>query len=173
VKDRQGPRALLDDDLRARAHACHQRSKVTRRFHVRDVDQVLRHITGPRPGIDRCASAWLIRRFIDPKARFDFAEEGRVPPQAIAFDMYHGGFGHRGDDCTFETLEKEFRIRNPKANTIGQLIHDADLFDEKVGRYEEFGFDEVLKGWARRGIPNRELLSRGIDLIEALYGSLV
>jgi hypothetical protein len=143
-----------------------------RKLRVRDYQGKI-WVTRPRPGIDRCASAWLIRRFIDPKARFDFAEEGRVSPQAIAFDMYHGGFGHRGDDCTFETLEKEFRIRNPKANVIGQMIHDADLFDEKFGRWEGFGIDEVLKGWARRGIPGRELLNRGIDLIEGLYESLV
>jgi hypothetical protein len=129
-------------------------------------------ITRPRPGIDRCASAWLIRRFIDLKARFGFAKEGRVPPQAIAFDMYHGGFGHRGDDCTFETLRKEFRVRHPKTAIIGQMIHDADLFDEKFGRQEGFGIDEVLKGWARRGISDRELLDRGIDLIEGLYESL-
>lgn len=129
-------------------------------------------VTRPRPGIDRCASAWLIRRFIDSKARFEFAEEGRVPPQAFPFDMYHGGFGHRGDDCTFETLLKEFHIRNPKANVIGQMIHDADLFDEKFGRPEGFGIDEVLKGWARRGIPDQKLVERGIDLIEGLYDSL-
>lgn len=141
------------------------------KLRVRDYQRKM-WVTRPRPGIDRCASAWLIRRFIDPKARFDFAEEGRVPPQAIAFDMYHGGFGHGGDDCTFETLEKEFRIRDPKANLIGQMIHDADLFDEKFGRQEGFGIDEVLKGWARRGIPNRELLNRGIDLIGGLYDSL-
>jgi hypothetical protein len=129
-------------------------------------------VTRPRPGIDRRASAWLIRRFIDPKARFDFAEENHVPPQAITFDMYHGRFDHRGDDCSFETLQKEFRVGNPKVNVIGQMIHDADLFNEKFGRREGFGIDEVLKGWARRGIPNRELLHRGVDLIEGLHGSL-
>jgi hypothetical protein len=129
-------------------------------------------VTRPRPGIDRCASAWLIRRFIDARARFAFAEEGRVPTHSIPFDMYQGGFGHRGDDCTFETLEKEFRIRNMKANVIGQMIHDADLFDEKFGRPEGFGIDEVLKGWARRGIPDQKLLSRGMDLIEGLHDSL-
>src|SRR5215475_3187224 len=62
-------------------------------------------VTRPRPGVDRSASAWLIRRFIDAKARFAFALEERVPKDAIPFDMFQsGGFGHRGDDCTFETL---------------------------------------------------------------------
>src|SRR5690349_8692027 len=69
-------------------------------------------VTRPRPGIDRSASAWLIRRFIDGKARFTFAADGEAPAGAVPFDMYQGGFGHRGEDCSFETLRKEFRIRD-------------------------------------------------------------
>jgi len=126
-------------------------------------------VTRPRPGIDRSASAWLIRRFIDKKARFAFATEEHGPREAVPFDMFHGGFGHRGDDCTFETLQKAFRIRDKKAGVIGQIIHDADLLDEKFGRKEGFGVDEVLSGWTKLGIPDRELLDRGIQLIEALY----
>lgn len=128
-------------------------------------------VTRPRPGIDRSASAWLIRRLIDKKARFTFALEEHVPREAVPFDMFHGGFGHRGDDCTFETLEKTFRIRDKKVGVIGQMIHDADLLDEKFGRKEGFGIDEVLNGWAKQRIPDRELLERGIQLIEALYSS--
>lgn len=129
-------------------------------------------VTRPRPGIDRSASAWLIRRFIDSKARFTFAEEGQAPSTAIPFDMYHGGFGHRGDDCTFETLQKEFRIRGSKVSVIGQMVHDADLNDGKYGRKEAFGVDEVLKGWSHQGVRDAELLERGIQLIEGLYHSL-
>ncbi len=129
-------------------------------------------VTRPKPGIDRSASAWLILRFIDSKARFVFAKESRVPAAAIPFDMYHGGFGHRGDDCTFETLLKEFRIRDSKARVLGQMVHDADLNDSKYGRKEAFGVDEVLKGWARQGVPDAELLKRGVQLIEGLYHSL-
>jgi len=69
---------------------------------VRSKDYVCRQwVTRPRPGIDRSASAWLIRKFIDKKARFTFAQEGEVPPDAVPFDMFQGGFGHRGEDCTF------------------------------------------------------------------------
>jgi hypothetical protein len=128
-------------------------------------------VTRPRPGIDRSASAWLIRRFIDKKARFTFAPEEQIPREAVPFDMFHGGFGHRGEDCTFETLQKTFRIRDKKVGVIGQIIHDADLLDEKFGHKEGFGVDEVLNGWAKQGIPDRELLARGIQLIEALYHS--
>jgi hypothetical protein len=129
-------------------------------------------VTRPRPGIDRSASAWLIRLFIDKKAQFIFAPEEDVPDEAIPFDMFHGGFGHRGEDCTFETLQKTFRIRDKKVGVIGQIIHDADLLDEKFGRKEGFGLDGVLNGWAKQRIPDGEILKRGIQLIEALYSSV-
>jgi hypothetical protein len=129
-------------------------------------------VTRPRPGIDRSASAWLIRNFIDKKARFTFAPETQIPRGAVPFDMFHGGFGHRGEDCTFETLQKTFRIRDKKVGVIGQIIHDADLVDEKFGRKEGFGIDAVLNGWAKRGVPNNKLLEHGVQLIEALYDSV-
>lgn len=129
-------------------------------------------VTRPRPGIDRSASAWLIRNFIDKKARFTFAQEADVPPNAVPFDMFQDGFGHRGEDCTFETLRKEFRLRDARVTAIGEMVHDADLNDGKFGRKEAFGVDEVLKGFARKGIPDKELLERGIEMIEGLYHSV-
>jgi len=129
-------------------------------------------VTRPRPGVDRCSSAWLIRRFIDSNARFAFAPEEQVPKHSVPFDMFHeGGFGHRGDDCTFETLQKDFKIRDRRVKAIAEIIHDADLADEKFGRKEGYGIDEVLKGWARQGIPDGELLDRGMQLTEGLYHS--
>ncbi len=130
-------------------------------------------VTRPRPAVDRSASAWLIRRFIDSKARFAYAPEEKVPHASVPFDMFHErGFGHRGDDCTFETLQKEFRIRDRRVKIISEIIHDADLSDEKFGRKEGYGIDEVLKGWARQGISDQDLLDRGMQLIEGLYHSL-
>jgi hypothetical protein len=128
-------------------------------------------VTRPRPGIDRSASAWLIRNFIDKKARFTFASETQIPRGAVAFDMFQGGFGHRGEDCTFETLQKMFRIRDKNVEVIGEMIHDADLLDEKFGRKEGFGIDGVLSGWAKQGLRDSEILERGIQLIKALYHS--
>ncbi len=130
-------------------------------------------VTRPRPGVDRCASAWLIRNFIDPKARFTFANEGEAPTGSVPFDMFHEeGFGHRGNDCTYETLQKQFRIRDPKIAVIGQIIHDADILDERFGRKEGYGIDEVLKGWARQDLSDHKLLERGMQLIEGLYFAL-
>jgi len=129
-------------------------------------------ITRPRPGVDRVTSAWLIRRFIDPKARFLFAMKNQLPRKAVPYDMYQGGFGHRGDDCTFETLLKIFRIRDRKVGVMAQIVHDADLSDQKFGRAEGLGIDEVLKGWGRMGLPDQEILERGIQLAQGLYSSL-
>jgi hypothetical protein len=129
-------------------------------------------VTRPRPGVDRVTSAWLIRKFIDPKARFVFSSEDDKPLAAVPFDMYEGGFGHRGDDCTCETLVTVFRIRDKKAAVMAHIVHDADLFDSKFGRNEGLGIDEVMKGWARQGLKDQALLSRGMELAEGLYRSL-
>jgi hypothetical protein len=127
-------------------------------------------ITRPRPGIDRVSSAWLIERFIDPKARFVFNNDPSTHPAAIPFDMFSPlGFGHREQDCTFETLCKEFVIRDGRVRRIAQIIHDADLGDGKFGRTEGVGLDQVLNGWAKQDVPDDELLRRGMELIEGLY----
>ncbi len=129
-------------------------------------------VTRPRPGVDRVSSAWLIRRYVDPKARFAFVPEGRAPRGAVPFDMFRGGFGHRGEDCTFETLQKQFRVRDRRASLLAQIVHDADLGDDKFGRKEGFGIDEVLKGWDRLGLTDGQILERGLQLVEGLYHSL-
>jgi hypothetical protein len=169
---------FFDSPLQKRVHELLERATLSRaaklgspneKIKARDYRRRL-WVTRPRPGVDRCASAWLIRRFIDRKARFGFAREDRVPPGAVPFDMFHEkGFGHRGDDCTFETLEKQFRIRDPRVAVIGQMIHDADILDDRFGRKEGYGVDEILKGWARQGLSDEKLLERGTALIEGLY----
>jgi hypothetical protein len=130
-------------------------------------------ITRPRPGIDRVSSAWLIKRFIDSNATFFFDSDPKVHPEAVPFDMYQaGGFGHEGEHCTFETLCARFGTADKKVRLIGQAIHDADLDDEKFGRTEGVTINQILKGWAKQGIPDDELLRRGMDLIEGLYHSI-
>ena len=130
-------------------------------------------VTRPRPGIDRVSSAWLIVRFIDAKARFIFATDSRQHPGVLPFDMFQeGGFGHVGDDCSFETLRKRFRVSDPKVKTIAEMIHDADLGDGKFGRVEAIGIDRILIGWAQKGVSDDELLQRGMELIEGLYHSI-
>jgi hypothetical protein len=129
-------------------------------------------ITRPRPGIDRVSSAWLIRMFIDHKARFVFGESN-AHPDAIPFDMFIAeGFGHRRGDCTFETLCKEFAIRDPRVKHLAQIIHDADLNDEKFGRPEGQALDTILNGWESQKLTDEQLLQRGMELIDGLYNGL-
>ncbi|MFL6305193.1 MAG: chromate resistance protein ChrB domain-containing protein [Candidatus Sulfotelmatobacter sp.] len=129
-------------------------------------------VTRPRPGIDRVMSAWLIRKFIDPKAKFAFATEKERPNGAVPYDMYEDGFGHRGDHCTFETLIKVFRIKDKSVAVMGEIVHDADIFDDKFGRREGFGIDEIMKGWAQTIANDAELLECGMQLAQGLYQSL-
>lgn len=130
-------------------------------------------ITRPRPGIDRVSSAWLIRKFIDPKAIFIFDKSPDAHPEAVPFDTYHGGgFGHEGNNCTFETLCSRFGIPDKKVALIGKAIHDADLEDEKYGRNEGIVINQVLRGWADQGITDDELMQRGMDVIDGLYRSI-
>ena len=127
-------------------------------------------ITRPQPGIDRVASAWLIMRYIDPQAKFLFAKDARRHPDAIPFDMFNSsGFGHAGNDCTFETLLRSFAIKDSRLRLVAQAIHDADLADEKFGRTEALGIDRVLEGWNTTGMTNEEVLRRGMEMIEGLY----
>jgi len=156
------------------AHADESGERSVRKERGKSGEYISRQwLTRPRPGIDRVSSAWLIRRFIDPKARFVFGSNPEAHPEAIPFDMFcPQGFGHRGEDCTFETLHKQFSIRDRRVKRIAQIIHDADLGDEKFGRAEGLGLDKVLNGWAKQDLPDDELLQRGMDLIEGLFESL-
>jgi hypothetical protein len=129
-------------------------------------------VTRPRPEIDRVGSAWLIRKFIDPKAKFIFANEIPTNARAVSFDMLDADFSHHGDDCTFETLLKRFRIQDKIVRQIGEMIHDADLDDDKFKRTECIGIDRVLKGWAKEGISDPEILGRGFQCFDALHAFL-
>src|SRR5207247_744262 len=84
-------------------------------------------VTRPRPGIDRMSSAWLIRRFIDPKARFAFADAPPAAGAAMPFDMYGVEFSHTDHGCTFETLVARFGLASAPIDRIGHIVHDLDL----------------------------------------------
>lgn len=126
-------------------------------------------LTRPRPGIDRAGSAWLIRKFIDPKAKFVFGMDPGRQPESVPFDMADVEFSHHGDDCTFETLVKRFGIRDKAVLRIAEMVHDADLEDEKFQRCECIGINAVLTGWARTSMSDRELLEKGVECFEGLY----
>ncbi|EDY15964.1 chromate resistance exported protein [Chthoniobacter flavus Ellin428] len=138
---------------------------------VLDAKQYQRRVwlTRPRPEIDRVGSAWLIRKFIDPRAKFVFATEPSAHPEAIPYDMTGVEFTHHGDACTFETLLKRFAIRFPAVQRIGEMIHDTDLEDGKFQRSECVGLDLLFKGWARLNHSDAEILEKGFACFDALY----
>lgn len=126
-------------------------------------------MTRPRPGIDRVSSAWLIQHFIDPKARFVFSSDPQARPGAVRFDMFEGEFTHVGNHCTFETLMERFKLRDKRVRVIAQIVHDADLDDNKFGRAEGKGLDLIFEGWGRMKLSDHEILRRGFDTLDALY----
>ena len=129
-------------------------------------------LTRPRPEIDRVGSAWLISKFIDRKPKFVFAPSADALPGAIPFDMLDAEFSHHGNCCTFETLIRRFAISDKLVAKIGEMIHDADLDDARFQRVEAVGVDRVLKGWAKEGLPDKEILRRGFECFDALYAFL-
>jgi len=129
-------------------------------------------LTRPRPEIDRVGSAWLISKFVDRKPKFVFAPSADAVPNAIPFDMLDAEFSHHGNYCTFETLIRRFAIADKSIAKIGEMIHDADLDDAKFQRVEAIGIDRVLKGWAKEGLPDEEILRRGFQCFDALHAFL-
>lgn len=125
--------------------------------------------------VDRIASAWLIWRFLDRKARFKFVPPtGYVPaPGEYRFDMFEGEYGHEGDRCTFETLLARFSLdRDPSLSAIAEIIHDLDLRDAKFGRPEAAGVLAVLQGITARYAADAERVEHGRRLFDQLYSHL-
>lgn len=121
--------------------------------------------------VDRIASAWLVRRFIDPDARFKFVPaKGYVPkPGEIRFDMYEGEITHEGDRCTFEVLLSRAGLTDPALQAIGEIVHDIDLKDSKFGRNEASGIASVIDGIAAANKDDEKRLERGAAILDDLY----
>lgn len=129
-------------------------------------------VTRPRPGVDRMASAWLIRRFIDPQARFGFAANREAAPtDARPFDMFGVEFSHRGQDCTFETLCDVFAVQQPAVARIAAIVHDLDLKDNRFGAPEAVTVGNVIEGLQFAHADDDTLLAQGMVLFESLYRS--
>ena len=129
-------------------------------------------ITRPRPGVDRMASAWLIRRFIDPQAEFGFAADRQsVPDAGVPFDMFGVEFSHQGDGCTFETLCSVFGIAGPPLSRIAAIVHDLDLKDGRFGAPECSTVGAMIEGLQLACQDDEALLEQGMTLFDSLYRS--
>jgi hypothetical protein len=121
--------------------------------------------------VDRIASAWLIRRFIDPEARFRFVRaKNHVPqPGELRFDMFEAEFTHEGDRCTFEVLLARLDLNDPALNAIAEIVHDIDLKDTKFGREETGGIAHLVTGLCHTSKDDARRLEQGAGVFDNLY----
>jgi hypothetical protein len=121
--------------------------------------------------VDRIASAWLIRRFIDPAATFRFVEPTGYRPAAgeLRFDMFEGEFTHEKDRCTFEVLLDRFGIEDSALGRIGEVVHDLDFKDAKFGHDDAVGIAAVLQGLCTAHGDDAARLDAGGAVFDALY----
>jgi hypothetical protein len=130
--------------------------------------------TRKSPFVDRFASAWLIKKFIDKNASFTFIDEKDLDNMAkdvIPFDIRGGRFTHAGDLCTFEVLMKSFSLKDKTLRKIAEIVHELDLKDDKFRTYEAKGIEDILSGIRKTAKDDHESLEKGISIFEMLYES--
>jgi hypothetical protein len=119
--------------------------------------------------IDRAASGWLIRRFLDPSAEFVFVDDpDDVPADATPFDMRGVKLTHRGDDCTFETILREYDLADPILWEIARIVHQADLEDDVFDAPEAEGVDAVMRGLSLV-CTDHHILDISFTIFDGLY----
>ena len=124
-------------------------------------------VTRSHPHVDRLGTAWLIRKFINPRAVVGYSNTpGR---DEIPFDMKGALFGHRGNLCTFETMAAMFHLNDSALQAVAEIIHEIDLRDGRYFRPETEGVARILRGWIEAGFSDKKLESHGIALFEGLY----
>ena len=128
-------------------------------------------VTRAGVGIDRIASAWLVRRFVDPEARFKFVDGHEYAPEAgeLRFDMFEAEFTHEGERCTFEVLLERCGLRDAGLRQIGEIVHDIDLKDARFARPEAIGVDRLIAGIAMRHKTDEARVQEGGGVFESLY----
>jgi hypothetical protein len=135
--------------------------------------QGCRWVTRRNLHIDRLASAWLIRQFVDKRPRFYFVPEEKPVAGAIPFDMFNAEFSHQGDDCTFETILKRFGLLAvPGLSDFAEIVHDIDLKDDKFNRLEAPGLAAIIDGLSDALRDDRKLLRQTGVIFDGLYALL-
>jgi hypothetical protein len=122
--------------------------------------------------VDRCASAWLIKRFIDPEAQFIFVDGQTPAVGAIPFDMHGVEWGHHGGKCTFEIIAELHNMSDPTITQIGRIIHGADITADADETLESPGIDLLFKGLRQTSESDQQAIERGYIIMDALYAAL-
>jgi len=161
----------LRDTLEMRLHPRQERPAASAGTAL-DALRGSRWVTRPRPHVDRIASAWLIKRFIDPEAEFLFAPPEKFPAGAIPFDALGAEFGHQGEDCTFETVLGRAGLPDRRLASLAEIVHDADLRDDKFGREEARGLDLALRGLLAALPDDQTVLAHGMTIFDGLYATI-
>ena len=129
-----------------------------------------RWVTRRKIHIDRLASAWLIKQFIDKRPRFYFVNESETVENAIPFDMFGAEFTHQGEDCTFETLLKRFGLSDIQGlSALAEIVHDIDLKDGKFQRLEATGLNTIINGMSESLKDDRKLLRQVSFIFDGLF----
>jgi hypothetical protein len=128
-------------------------------------------VTRPNPHVDRLASIWLVRRFIDPTAEIRYRE--RAEGDEVSFDMPDARFGHVGNLCTFETLLAAFGLSDAALQAVAEIVHEIDLRDSHYARPEVAGMDAVLEGWRQSNLSDEEQEQHGVALFDGLHTALL
>ena len=123
--------------------------------------------------VDRIASAWLIRRFVDPDARFRFIDvhEEQAHPGELTFDMTGADFTHEEDRCTFETLVRRTGLKDGALARVAEIVHDIDIKDGKFKRPEARGVEQLVLGLLGANPEDERRLDRGFAMLDDLYRS--
>lgn len=123
--------------------------------------------------VDRTACVWVVRRFVDNDATFSFFDDpARAPEGAELFDVLGARLSHRGEDCSLETFLKEYELADPVLEEIAEIVHDADLMDEKYGRVESEGLDAIVRGMQLSLADDHELTRHTDAVFDGLYAFL-
>lgn len=164
----------LESGLKGISGAGAKEQKITLAQKRAEEYQNMTWVTRKRPFVDRMASAWLIKKFVDKKAVFNFMNERDMENLAegtVAFDVRGGEFTHFGDMCTFETLIKSFGIKDKAVKKIAEIIHELDVKDEKFKADEARGIEGLLSGIRKTAKSDAEALEKGMEVFDMLYAS--
>lgn len=134
----------------------------------------MKWVTWKNIGVDRMASAWLIRRWIDPTAEFFFIPTGARPKSEDGepFDIPGTRYSHHGGHCTFYTLLKEHKINDPMLSRIAQMVDEADEIQEVTVEPAALGLDLICRGLRQISQNDFEAMERGNLIYDALYAEL-
>ena len=163
---------VTDDDIRTLFRDQQREQPAPSRHQLADsVEPGRTWVTRRDVHVDRIASAWLIRRWIDPEARFRFVASRGYRERAgeLRFDMYQAEYTHEGDRCTFETLLRRFGIGDPALEAVAGIVHDIDLKDDKFGRAETRGIASLIESIVLSTPDDEERITRGAAVFADLY----